>query len=204
MTVSRLGGPAEPPPPAAEPSPIATPGQDLRAGDIWADIACRGDILAGRAWDNLPAVVRPQLDADLQIAAARVDRPGAIGDARATTAVREIPADAVLLAHRIAALPALSGDLRAMAHDVAYDAVRYDSQTGWAYGRGIAGAEVGGLESPLAVFRDLLAVTDAVAHTRLGAAEPGSDAFRDLWRTLAETPRFQSVQDLFVAARELT
>lgn len=200
MTVTRVGGPAEPSP-AAEPSPIATPGQDLRAGDIWADIACRSDMLAGRTWDTMPALVRPQRDADLQQAAARIERPGAIGDARATTAVREIPADAVLLAQRIDALPALSGDLRAMAHDVSYDASRYDSQTGWAYGRGIAAGGDG--DAPLAVFRALLAVTDAAANARLDAAAPGSEAFRDIWRTLAACPRFQSIQDLFVAAREL-
>lgn len=197
----RAGAATDAPPPAAEPSPIATPGQDLRVGDIWADMACRADILAGRAWDNLPALVRPALDADLQQAAGRLERPGAIGDARATTQVREIPTDAVLLAHRIAALPALAGDLRAMARDVSYDAVRYDSMTGWAYGRGIAAA---GVDSPLAVFRDLLAATDAAAAARLDAAAPGSAAFRDIWRTLATDTRFQTVQDLFVAARELS
>lgn len=193
----RIGGPAEPPP-AAEPSPIATPGQDLRAGDIWADIACRADILAGRIRDQNPALVRPALDADLQLAAARVERPGAIGDARATTTLRDIPGDAVLLAHRIAALPALAGELRTLAHAMTYDAVRYDSEVGWAYGRGIAAG------APLAVFRDLLAATDPAAAARLDAAQPGGAAFRDVWRTLAQDPRFQAIQDLFAAARELT
>jgi hypothetical protein len=192
--VTRIGAPAEP-------SPIATPGQDLRLGDIWPDIATRSDILAGRAWDNSPALVRPQLDADLQLAAARIERPGATGDARATTALREIPAEAVVLAHRIAALPGLAGDLRAMAHDVCYDAVRYESATGWAYGRGIAVTH--GADSPMAVFLDLLAATDPGAHDHLGSATVGSDAFRDIWRTLAADARFQSVQDLFVAARAL-
>ncbi|PZN94086.1 MAG: hypothetical protein DCF31_10590 [Alphaproteobacteria bacterium] len=189
--MTRIGAPAEP-------SPIATPGQDIRAGDIWPDIAGRFDILGGRMFDNVPALVRTPLDNDLQVAAARVDRPGAAGDARATTRLREVPDAAVLLAVRIAALPGLAGDLRAMAHAAPYDAARYDSMAGWAYGRGIAAG------APMAAFTDLVAAIDPAAAQRLAAAPVGSDGFRDAWRTLAEQPRFQALQDLFVASREAT
>lgn len=181
----------------AEPSPVATPGQDLRAGDIWPDIAGRIDMLAGRTFDQVPGLVRPQIDNDLQVMAARVERPGATGDARATTTLRDIPLEAALMAVRIAALPALTGALKVMAHDMKYDAVGYDSAVGWAYGRGIGQGEA------MAVFKDLVAAIDGSAAQRL-VAPVGSADFRESWRALAADPRFAALQDFYVAARGAT
>lgn len=192
---------------AAEPAPSAQPGQDIRVGDIDSDIAGRIDMRAGRAWDQIPAGARPALDPDLQQIAGRTERPGGIGDARATTALREVPYDAVLMAIRVSGLAALAGELRAAARPVQYDAVRYSATLGWTYGDSVETA--GGQGSAMAAFLDLVGAADPARADRLAtaggfdAAVTGSADFRAAWRSLSAEGAFQHLQDVFCALRAL-
>lgn len=187
----------------AEPAPQARPGQDIRVGDIDSDIAGRIDMRAGRAWEQVPAVARPALDPDLQQVAGRTERPGGIGDARATTPLREIPYDAVLATIRVAGLSALAGDLRTAPRPMQYDTVRYTAATGWSYGDGLATS--GGRGSAMAAFLDLVAAADPGRADRLDAAggldaaAAGTADFRDAWRSLSAEGAFQHLQDVFRA-----
>lgn len=192
---------------AAEPAPQARPGQDIRVGDVDADIAGRADLRAGRAWEHIPAVVRPALDPDLQTVAGRLERPGGLGDARATTGWRDVPFDTVLAAIRVAGLAAIAGDLRPAARPMQYDAVRYAGLAGWRYGEALTTA--GGSDAPMAGFFRFVAAADPARAGRLSAAggldaaAAGSEDFRQTWRALSAEGQFQHLQDVFAALRAL-
>lgn len=179
---------------------MARPGQDLRVGDVWPDIAGRSDVLAGRAFDAQGLAGRASRPRDAADVAARLEQPSDLTDAPATTGLRDVSHDAVLAAVRVAGVSGLAETLGPRLRPPAYAAVRHDA--GWHYG------PVAATEMP--AFLAGLGTLDAVRHDRLAAAggaraaASGDPAFRAEWRRLAREGAFQRLVDLFTVTRELS